>query len=110
MNLKKPFLRDFLGTPQHTKIIFCLLELLHMIGRIEVQHEIAYARLNLEEIEIPNKRKGKMTIYRLPSDDEITILKAKQGAIQIAESFGMTLTNVGEIDVYQCHGMCTLGS
>lgn len=92
-----------LGTTKFTKINFNLLELIHMIGRIEVQNEIAYVKLNVEGIAIPHKRRGKMAIYQLPTDEDInnSIKKAKQDAIQIADSFGMTFTNIDEIDDFK---------
>lgn len=80
-----------MGTTQFTKINFTLYELLHMIGRIEVQNEIAYFKLVNQEISFPNKRAGKTKIYNLPSDEEINaiILKAKEEAIKDATKFGM---------------------
>lgn len=92
-----------MGTTQFTRINFCLLELLHMIGRIEVQHEISYVKLNVDGIQMPHKREGKMKIFKLPTDDEIdkTIQKAKQYAIQISKSFGMTLADMKEIDDFK---------
>lgn len=92
-----------MGTTQFTRINFCLLELIHMIGRVEVQNEIAYLKSDVDGIHIPHKRVGKTTIYRLPSDDEIndTIEKAKFDAIQVAKSLGMNLTEMDEIDDFK---------
>lgn len=84
-----------LGTVNYTKINFSLYELLHMVGRIEMQNEIAYVRLANEEVIFPNKRVGKTKIYSLPSDEEINnaISIAKHEAIQQANTFGMTNTD-----------------
>lgn len=80
-----------MGTTQFTKVNFSLLELLHMIGRIEVQNDIAYFKLADKEITFPHKRAGKTKIYSLPSDTEInvTISEAKKKAIEDATKFGM---------------------
>lgn len=94
-----------MGTTQFTRINFCLLELIHMIGRIEVQNDISYCKLNIDGIEVPHKRKSKTTIYQLPTNDEIrdTIKKAKTEAFQIAEKFGITnsLSNLDQIDKFE---------
>lgn len=80
-----------LGTIQYTKINFSLNELLHMIGRVEAQNDIAYIKLANEPIIFPNKRDGRNVIHILPTDIEIeaTILLAKQEAIKDAQGFGM---------------------
>lgn len=90
-----------MGTAQYTKINFSLYELLHMVGRIEVQHEIAYVKLANESVVFPNKRTGKTKIFSLPSDDEINtiIAKAKQTAIDNAAKLGMTTVN--NIDTFE---------
>lgn len=89
-----------MGTTQNTKINFSILELIHKIGRLEVQNDIAYCKLNIDGIDIPHKRKGKTKIYALPSDNQISdiIKEAKQDALQKAETFGLTneYTNVDE--------------
>lgn len=81
-----------MGTTNYTKINFSLLEVTHMIGRVEVATDIAYCKLNLEGIKIPNKRHGKTIIYKLPTDEEINIeiSRAKSDAIRKAEWFGIT--------------------
>lgn len=37
-----------MGTTNFTKINFSILELIHMVGRVEVQTDIAYCQLNIE--------------------------------------------------------------
>lgn len=80
-----------MGTTQFTKINFSILELIHMIGRLEVQNSIVYSKLNIEGIELPHKRKEKTIIYELPSDDEIhdAMQNAKREAFETAEQFGI---------------------
>lgn len=80
-----------MGTLNYTKINFSLYDLLHLIGRTEVQNDIAYIKLANEDIFFPNKRKGKTSVYPLPNDTEIaeTILKAKEAAINNAHDLGI---------------------
>lgn len=81
-----------MGTMQFTKINFSLLELIHMIGRIEVQNDIAYCKLNVDGISFPHKCTEKTVIYDLPTDEQIdaTIKEAKLEAIRTGNIFGMT--------------------
>lgn len=81
-----------MGTSKFTKINFTILELIHMIGRIEVQNDISYCKLNKEGIEMPHKRKHKTVFYELPTNQQLddTIEKAKLEAIQTAETFGFS--------------------
>lgn len=92
-----------MGTTNFTRINFCLLELIHMIGRVEAQTEIAYCKLDINGIKIPHKRNGKTKCYNLPMDEEIddTISKAKQEAIQNAELLGIVFDRYDQIDEYR---------
>lgn len=83
-----------MGTTNFTKINFCLYELLHLIGRVEVMNDIAYVKLAQEKIFFPHKRDNKTMLHTLPSDTEIaeTISRAKAKAILDAINFGMTDT------------------
>lgn len=80
-----------MGTTQYTKINFDILELTHKIGRVEVQNDIAYCKLDIDGINIPNKRTNKTIIYPLPTDEQISnkITQAKQDAFQKAQFFGL---------------------
>lgn len=80
-----------MGTQNYTKINFCLYELLHLIGRTEVQNDIGYIKLANDDIFFPNKRKGKTIFYPLPNDTEIaeTILKAKEAALNDTHNLGI---------------------
>lgn len=82
-----------MGTTQFTKINFTLLELVHMIRRVECQNEIAYCKLNVEGIHLPHKRSDKTKIYELPNDTQIVDIldKAKSEAILFAKELGMNL-------------------
>lgn len=60
-----------------------------MIGRIEVQNDIAYVKLADQDIHFPNKRQNKKN--PLPSDNELDaiISKAKEHSILDAQELGM---------------------
>lgn len=81
-----------MGTVKFTRVNFDLLELIHMIGRVEIQNNIAYTELNIPGVHIPNKRNGKTTFYTLPTDSEIshTIHEAKKQAFAKASFFKLT--------------------
>lgn len=89
-----------MGTTQCTKISFSLYELIHMIGRVEVQHDIAYFKLRETPIQIPNMRVGKTKVFPLPTDAQINeiIAKAKQESFKDAAALGMNCSNHSEID------------
>lgn len=91
-----------MGTTQFTKINFSFYELIHMIGRVEVQYDIAYFKLKDTPIKFPNMRSGKTEIYDLPNDAEIneTIAKAKEEAFKDAESLGMSFLDSSGIYEY----------
>lgn len=90
-----------MGTPNFTKINFTLLELLHMVRRIEVQNEIVYLKLSGLDIKLPKLEKNHQTtkIYELPSEEEIEecVKRAKGFAIHDAERFDMKV-NPDDID------------
>lgn len=89
-----------MGTVNFTKINFSLYEILHMIGRVELQHHIAYFKLSEDAISFPknHKRNQKIKIYELPSVNEIerVLNEAKQKAIDDARSFGIRSENFEE--------------
>ncbi|XP_055308257.1 uncharacterized protein LOC129572338 [Sitodiplosis mosellana] len=90
-----------MGTPNFTKINFTLLELLHMVRRIEVQNEIVYSKLSGLDIKLPKLEKKHQTtkIYNLPNEEEIEecLKRAKRFAINDADRFEMQI-NPDEID------------
>lgn len=91
-----------MGTMQYTKINFSIYELMHMIGRIETQNEIAYIKLADKEIYFPNKRAGKTTIFNMPSDEEIDtiVANARKLAIENAAKLGMIdINNIDEFEI-----------
>lgn len=90
-----------MGTPNFTKINFTLLELLHMIRRLEVQTDIIYTKLSKVDIKVPKLEKKRRTtkIYALPTEEEIEdcLSRAKRFALNDAVKFGMNI-NAEEID------------
>lgn len=87
-----------MGSMTYTKINFSMYEVIHMIGRLEVANDIAYNKLNNEQILFPNKRSGKTKIYSLPNDEEIAqkIAEAKRDAIKDTTDLG--INNLYEIE------------
>lgn len=92
-----------MGTTNYTKINFTLLELFHLVGRIDLQNEIVYIRLNKAGVHFPRNKmnKAELNKERLPSDEEIryTMDKAKATAIDDAKQIGM---NVGIDELNTC--------
>lgn len=82
-----------MGTMNYTKINFTLLELFHLIGRIELQNDIVYVKLSDMNISFPRNKINEMNLNHceLPSDDEIRaeISSAKVIAITNAAKFGI---------------------
>lgn len=91
-----------MGTVDFTRINFTLYDLLHMIGRIEVQNDITYFKLSDMGVKFPvsHRRLKKTKIYDLPTEDEIesTIHRAKLAAMCDAQQFGM---NANDIEQFQ---------
>lgn len=84
-----------------TKINFSLLELLHLVGRFELQTEIAHFKL--PDVIFPRiqTQKSNYTIYELPNNEEMqTVLKqCQENALLDASSLGM---HVKEDDINKC--------
>lgn len=76
-----------------TKVNFSILELTHMISRIDLQNDIAYFKLKNAGISLPRivNRIEKLPVFSMPFDEEIkvTILNAKKPAVNDALRFGM---------------------
>lgn len=91
-----------MGTMNFTQINFSLLELFHLISRVELQNHIVYFQLSNVGVSFPRNKVNNLCFGRLnmPSDDEIkTIIKAaKISALEDAQRFGMRVTG-DEIDL-----------
>lgn len=85
-----------------TKINFSILELSHMIGRLELQNDIIYFKLADVDIEFPRiaRKSGKFKHHPLPSDQEIksVVEQAKKQAIAEALKFEMAVPPNDNID------------
>lgn len=75
-----------------TRINFSMLELIHMVGRLELSNEIVYDKLS-SNVNFPRvqNRKDKCTIYDLPTNEEIEMVlkEAKSSALSDAARLGM---------------------
>lgn len=93
-----------MGTVNFTKINFSLYEIIHMIGRIELQNNIAYFKFPEKTVSFPidHKRSQKTQIYDLPShaDVEIALEKAKRIAIADGIFFGMRPENFEQYEIH----------
>lgn len=92
-----------MGTINFTKINFTLLELLHLIGRVELASEIMHFKLADSEVLFPRNpiRKAKLNEFDLPSDSEIdqVVSKALTMAIDDTKKFGI---DVSQEDIKNC--------
>lgn len=86
-----------MGTINFTKINFTLLELFHLIGRVELLNDIMYFKLAGVDIHFPRDplKKTKENKFDLPSDSDIekTIAEALVAAVGDAKKFGMDISN-----------------
>lgn len=98
-----------MGTVDFTRINFTLYDVLHMIGRIEVQNDITYFKLSETGVSFPvsHRRLKKTKIYDLPDEIEIesTLQKAKLAAICDAIKFGI---NANDIEQFQFQTRITM--
>lgn len=92
-----------MGTLNYTKINFTLLELMHLVSRVELMNDIMYFKLADVDVIFPRNPLSKATEnkFELPSDSDIqnTIAKALSAAINDAKRFGI---NVQENDIKDC--------
>lgn len=84
-----------LGTTNFTRINFTLLELMHLIGRVELMNDIMYFKLAEKDIRFPRNpmNKASKNYFELPTDNEITsvIERACNAALIDASKFGIHL-------------------
>lgn len=84
-----------MGTMNYTRINFTLLELFHLIGRVELQNNIVYIKLADKNISFPRNKinEAELNKTKLPTDDEIsdTINRARDAAIENASNFGINI-------------------
>lgn len=104
-----------MGTLNFTKVNFTLLELTHLIGRVELMDEIMNFKLADIDVHFPRNpiHKAKLNQFKLPSDLEIdnTINQALNTAIEDAKKFEIFVTKediekceLKQVDVLLCPG------
>lgn len=90
-----------MGTVNYTKINFSLLEVFHLISRVELLNDIIHFQLSGVDVKFPRNKinKSKSNHFVLPSDEDIKdkINSAKIDAIADAEKLGMD-ANTHEIN------------
>lgn len=93
-----------MGTINFTKINFTMLEVMHMIGRVELQNDIVYSKLANMDVLFPRNKTVSSTnrTIHLPSDIEIEqqLLSARETAIKDASDFGMCCSMD---DLFRCN-------
>lgn len=84
-----------MGTMNYTRINFTLLELFHLVGRVELQNDRVFIKLADQNIVFPRKKfhKTQLNQYKLPSHTDITniINEAKKNAIEDGSKFGIVV-------------------
>lgn len=90
-----------MGTINFTKINFTLLELFHLVGRVELQNDIVYIKLADKGVSFPRNKLNRALLNRnkLPSEQEISNItsKAKYEALKDASELGMRI-NANDIE------------
>lgn len=83
-----------MGQINYTKINFTLIELLHLIARVEMQNDIVYSKLPNMKFPRAFKSTKIPTIHNLPSNDDIidTIRKARDDALSDAIKFNIIMS------------------
>lgn len=92
-----------MGTVNYTKINFNLLEVFHLISRVELLNDIIHFQLSGVDVKFPRNKinKSKSNHFELPSDIEIKdqINRAKIDAITDAEKLEM---NASAYEINKC--------
>lgn len=85
-----------MGTVNYTKINFTLLELIHLVKRVEIMNEIMYFKLADTDICFPRDpvKKQNENKFKLPNDTEIEkiLQQASSAALSDARKFGINVT------------------
>lgn len=85
-----------LGTTNYTKTNFTFLEVVHLIGRVELMNDIVHFKLANFDICFPRdpSRKASKNNFELPSDRDIELIiqSASDAALSDAKKFGIHLS------------------
>lgn len=81
-------------TINYTKVNFSLLELFHLVGKIELLHDIMFFKLSYATFARVENKKKDLPVFELPTDKKIwNILNtAKNDAMEDLKSFGIYFT------------------
>lgn len=89
-------------TINYTKINFTLLELFHLVGRVELLNDIIYFKLADTGIYFPRNKlnETQWNKHKLPTDEEIakTVNMAKTKAISDALNFQIMITDMSNVE------------
>lgn len=92
-----------MGTINYTKINFTLIELLHLVERVELQNDIIHNRLANLDIKFPRVevKENHECLHDLPSNEELirTLKLAQEDAKKLALEFDM---HPDDFDVDRC--------
>lgn len=84
-----------MGTMNFTKINFTLLELFHLVSRVELQNEIVYIKLADTGVSFPRNKlnRAQLNQHKLPSDSNMLniVNKAKTAALDAALKLGIKI-------------------
>lgn len=89
-----------MGTINFTRINFTMLEVLHMIGRVELQNDIVHSKLANLNISFPRNKINRCGInFQLPNDEDIktTMSNARENAIKDSKAFGIEMNQYDDI-------------
>lgn len=85
-----------MGTMNFTKVNFTLLELMHLIGRVELMNDIVYFKLAETDVCFPRNSINETikSQFKLPSDADIEkiLMNASTTAVADAKQFGMDIS------------------
>lgn len=85
-----------MGTMNFTRVNFTLLELIHLVGRVELMNNIMYFKLSEVDVIFPRNPINKLlkSQFTLPSNDEIetAIMRAATTAVADLTKFGIEIS------------------
>lgn len=92
-----------MGTMNYTRVNFTILELIHLVGRVELMNDIMYFKLSDVDVKFPRNtvNMGSSNPHELPSDSDVlhTIERALNVALEDARKFKINVTTE---DIQDC--------
>lgn len=90
-------------TSKWTKINYTLLEIFNLIGRFELQDELAYFKFPDYDIKVPRivKKIDQIDIHEMPTNDQINSTKeeALNDALNDCKKFGMNIVDTSILNI-----------